>query len=146
MDLATVLRWAADRYPHLRAVGGARPMTYAECTCASVLGAEPLRECRERRTVIAHRSAEVPVGDERGGLISHREMGCGSDAVDQTARFEPPCPLRLAPIQAELQARGTGVKHQEVFKHVIFALRGKSQPRRANARYSNETQAHTRVP
>jgi len=29
MDLATVLRWAADRYPHLRAVGGARPMTYS---------------------------------------------------------------------------------------------------------------------
>ena len=30
MDLATVLRWAADRYPNLRAVGGARPMTYTE--------------------------------------------------------------------------------------------------------------------
>jgi len=30
MDLATVLRWTADRYPHRRAVGGVRPMTYAQ--------------------------------------------------------------------------------------------------------------------
>lgn len=30
MDLATVLGWAADRYPHRRAVGGPHPMTYAQ--------------------------------------------------------------------------------------------------------------------
>ncbi|MBO0803057.1 MAG: AMP-binding protein [Nocardiopsaceae bacterium] len=30
MDLGTVLRWAADRYPHRRAVGGPSPMTYAQ--------------------------------------------------------------------------------------------------------------------
>jgi 2-furoate---CoA ligase len=30
MDLGTVLRWAADRYPGRRAVGGPHPMTYAQ--------------------------------------------------------------------------------------------------------------------
>ena len=30
MDLATVLRWAADRYPRRRAVGGVHPMTYTQ--------------------------------------------------------------------------------------------------------------------
>ncbi|MCW2944576.1 MAG: AMP-dependent synthetase and ligase [Actinoallomurus sp.] len=30
MDLGTVLRWTAERYPRRRAVGGAKPMTYAE--------------------------------------------------------------------------------------------------------------------
>jgi 2-furoate---CoA ligase len=30
MDLGTVLRWAAERYPRRRAVGGPNPMTYAE--------------------------------------------------------------------------------------------------------------------
>lgn len=30
MDLATALRWAAERYPHRRALGGSIPMTYAE--------------------------------------------------------------------------------------------------------------------
>ncbi|WP_460757780.1 class I adenylate-forming enzyme family protein [Nocardiopsis oceani] len=30
MDLGTVQSWTAERYPHRRAVGGARPMTYRE--------------------------------------------------------------------------------------------------------------------
>jgi 2-furoate---CoA ligase len=30
MNLGTVLRWTAERYPHRRAVGGAAPLTYAE--------------------------------------------------------------------------------------------------------------------
>src|SRR5690242_316395 len=30
MDLATALRWTAERYPRRRAVGGPQPMTYAE--------------------------------------------------------------------------------------------------------------------
>lgn len=30
MDLGTVLRWTAERYPHQRGVGGKHPMSYAE--------------------------------------------------------------------------------------------------------------------
>ncbi|MET1087889.1 MAG: AMP-binding protein, partial [Arthrobacter sp.] len=30
MDIATTLRWAAERYPQRLAVGGAHPLTYAE--------------------------------------------------------------------------------------------------------------------
>nr|AGS49651.1 long-chain-fatty-acid--CoA ligase [uncultured bacterium esnapd13] len=30
MDLASALRWTAERYPHRRAVGGPRPMTYRQ--------------------------------------------------------------------------------------------------------------------
>jgi len=30
VDIATTMRWTAERYPHRRAVGGASPMTYAE--------------------------------------------------------------------------------------------------------------------
>lgn len=30
MDIATAMRWTAERYPHRRAVGGSAPLTYAE--------------------------------------------------------------------------------------------------------------------
>ena len=30
MDIATAMRWTAERYPDRRAVGGSAPLTYAE--------------------------------------------------------------------------------------------------------------------
>lgn len=75
MDLATALRWTAERYPHRRAVGGAAPMTYAEW------------DARSER--VAHALHELGAGE-------------GSRAILMLAGGEPLATLHLAAQKARI--------------------------------------------
>jgi 2-furoate---CoA ligase len=86
MDLGTVLRWAADRYPHRRAVGGPHPMTYAQWDAHTNRLARALAALGVRR---GDRVALPLAGGERQASLHFAVQKLGAVSVPLSFRLGP---------------------------------------------------------
>lgn len=131
MDLATALSWTAERYPSRRAVGGGRPLTYAEWdahvsrlaraltelgvrrgdrVALSLAGGEPLASLHLAAQKLG--AASVPLSTRFGPAEIAYCLDDASPALlvtDESTRglldSEPPCPHRDVAEVGELAAR-----------------------------------------
>lgn len=87
MDLGTVLRWTAERYPRRRAVGGGRPMTYADWDAHTDRLARALAELgvRPRDRVVLSLAGGEPLASLH---LAAQKLGAVS--VPLSYRFAPP--------------------------------------------------------
>ena len=131
MDLATALSWTAERYPSRRAVGGSRPLTYAEWdartgrlaralaslgvqrgdrVALSLAGGEPLASLHLAAQKLG--AASVPLSTRFGpDEIAYclADAGPALLVTDESTRgllaSEPPCPHRDVAEVGELAVR-----------------------------------------
>lgn len=87
MDLGTVLRWTAERYPARRAVGGKDPMTYAEWDAHTDRLARALAALGVRP---ADRVVFSLAGGERLASLHLAAQKLGAVSVPLSFRFAPP--------------------------------------------------------
>ncbi|MFC5141485.1 class I adenylate-forming enzyme family protein [Actinomycetospora rhizophila] len=87
MDLATVWAWAVERFPTRRAVGGPRPMTYAEWDARTARLAHALLALGVRR---GDRVALVLHGGEPAASLHLAAQRIGAVATPLSPRFGPP--------------------------------------------------------
>lgn len=87
MDLGTVLRWTAERYPARRAVGGKDPMTYAEWDAHTDRLARALAALGVRP---ADRVVFSLAGGERLASLHLAAQKIGAVSVPLSFRFAPP--------------------------------------------------------
>ncbi len=86
MDLGTVLRWTAERYPRLRAVGGKRPLTYAQWDARTNRLARALAELGVRP---GDRVVFLLAGGEPMASLHLAAQKLGAVSVPLSTRFGP---------------------------------------------------------
>ena len=87
MDLATAWAWAVERHPTRRAVGGPRPMTYAEWDARTARLAHALTDLGVRP---GDRVALVLIGGEPAASLHLALQRLGAIAAPLSHRFGPP--------------------------------------------------------
>ena len=90
----------------------------AEHPRAAVAGAQPGGERVERRAPVAARVlSSALVGEDLTRTILGGEARRRPDPFDLPARLESPCLATGPPVDAELQARGSGVEDDGIVGH-----------------------------
>ena len=84
---------------------------------AAVMGSEPRAEGTERAAPVGDAAVQRVIGENSIVSVLGREPRRGTDALDLAPRLQAPHVDRRPPIDAELDARGSGGEHECVVVH-----------------------------